>query len=298
MKVSPVFNYLSMVKYEIFYFQHNLAPKWDQRTISRGLYAYLSSGENQLSFLEGDRIALVGDRAKGWQFGENLRTHTFGWFPVAYTELEQEDNHNNWGAPSTMTRNHQNQSQQQQQQQPQQQQHQQQHQHQHQQNVHQQSVVAQRSHSIEHQITPDSSLESTVIDEPVLPPQIQQAYHEDASPTRMFGDTIMYRQSKQYRRVSSGVPSGGGPKPGPPPTLPAPVPTPVVPASYPSGGVSSNNNNNNNHVNNKSQMSSSKSFTNGNGQMSNAEKRKSMPVNANYNSKPVRYISFVFQMKF
>lgn len=64
---------------------------WD-RVIVRALFAYLSSGENQLSFLEGDRIALVGDRAKGWQFGENLRTQKFGWFPIAYTMSETEEN--------------------------------------------------------------------------------------------------------------------------------------------------------------------------------------------------------------
>jgi BAI1-associated protein 2 len=63
---------------------------WD-RPIVKALYAYLSSGENQLSFLEGDRIALVGDRAKGWQFGENLRTQKFGWFPIAYTETEFDE---------------------------------------------------------------------------------------------------------------------------------------------------------------------------------------------------------------
>lgn len=74
--------------------------------------------------------------------------------------------------------------------------------------------------------TPDSSLESTIVDEPAT--SKVNSYHDDSSPTRMFGDTIMYRQSKQFRRIS-----GGAPKPGPPPTLPAPVPTPVVPASYP-----------------------------------------------------------------
>lgn len=213
----------------------------------------MSSGENQLSFLEGDRIALVGDRAKGWQFGENLRTHTFGWFPVAYTELEMEDNHNNWGAPA-IRNGHNNQPShshhQQQQQPPQPLQH-----HSH-------------SHSIDQ--TPDSSLESTVIDEPI-PSKIQNAYHEDASPTRMFGDTIMYRQSKQFRRVSG----GGAPKPGPPPTLPAPVPTPVVPASYP-------NNKQQSHI------SQSHSFSSTVGPPS-VEKRKSMPSTTNY-SKQVKSI--------
>lgn len=58
---------------------------WDQRVTVKALYAYLPSGENQLLLEEGDCIALVGGKAKGWQFGENLRTQTFGWFPIAYT---------------------------------------------------------------------------------------------------------------------------------------------------------------------------------------------------------------------
>lgn len=201
------------------------------------MYAYLSSGENQLSFLEGDRIALVGDRAKGWQFGENLRTHTFGWFPVAYTELEQEDNHTNWGATTNQRNGHS-----QQQQQPQQQQ------------QHHHNPVDQ---------TPDSSLESTIVDESI--PSKMNAYHDDSSPTRMFGDTIMYRQSKQFRRVSAGAP-----KPGPPPTLPAPVPTPVVPASYPK-----------NHISQSHSFSSAAATP-------NAENRKSMPAALNY-SKQVHF---------
>lgn len=52
----------------------------------RALYAYLSSGEHQLSFHEGDVIALVGGRNKGWQYGVNLRNNRCGWFPIAYTE--------------------------------------------------------------------------------------------------------------------------------------------------------------------------------------------------------------------
>ena len=33
-----------------------------------------------------------GDRQKGWQFGENLRTQSSGWFPLAYTEVNIDDN--------------------------------------------------------------------------------------------------------------------------------------------------------------------------------------------------------------
>lgn len=35
-------------------------PGWDTQ-LARALYAYLSSGDNQLSFLEGDIIALMGE---------------------------------------------------------------------------------------------------------------------------------------------------------------------------------------------------------------------------------------------
>ncbi|XP_054724640.1 brain-specific angiogenesis inhibitor 1-associated protein 2-like isoform X2 [Uloborus diversus] len=53
----------------------------------RALYSYLSSGEHQLSFHEGDIIVLIGDRNKGWQYGENTRNHRRGWFPIAYTAV-------------------------------------------------------------------------------------------------------------------------------------------------------------------------------------------------------------------
>lgn len=64
---------------------------WGEASLARAMYAYLSSGDNQLSFLEGDIIVLLGDRNKGWQFGENLRTQCSGWFPLAYTEVIAED---------------------------------------------------------------------------------------------------------------------------------------------------------------------------------------------------------------
>lgn len=296
---------LTLIPFQVIVIANSLlrsAPKWDKRTVSRGLYAYLSSGENQLSFLEGDRIALVGDRAKGWQFGENLRTHTFGWFPVAYTELEQEDNHNNWGSARNgqtelLAPHHSQQQTVQQssqaalQQAPPSQHHQQQ---QAKQKHHQTSAAAsshgaQRSNDHQQQHTPDSSLESNVMDEPLLPAQVQHAYNEDASTQRMFGDTIMYRQSKHSRRVSGGIAAGSGaqPKPGPPPTLPAPVPQPTVPGgSYPSSSSAASSHSQ------ISQMSQSQKFmANGDGgggaPMSNAEKRKSMPAGVNYGKQQV-----------
>lgn len=192
-------------------------PKYDQRPVVRALYSYLASGENQLTFHEHDRIALVGDRANGWQFGENLRTQLFGWFPVAYTEMESDENaHSNWGSA---TNGHQNG---------------------HMKNGMQQTAIIHQSqshHHIDHN-TPEPSLDSTLIeeedeDELSIPSKLVP-FQEDHSPSRMFGDTIMYRQSKQYRRVSGGTNGNlmpnGIPKPGPPPTLPAPIP--IISTSY------------------------------------------------------------------
>ncbi|XP_043463055.1 uncharacterized protein DDB_G0287625 [Leptopilina heterotoma] len=79
-----------------------VAGGWGDAPLARALFAYLSSGENQLSFLEGDLIALMGDRQKGWQFGENLRTQSSGWFPLAYTEVIIDEN---LGSPNHSSNN-------------------------------------------------------------------------------------------------------------------------------------------------------------------------------------------------
>jgi hypothetical protein len=42
-------------------------------------FAYIATGENQLSFFEGDKISVIGEKNEGWQFGENLRTNAYGW---------------------------------------------------------------------------------------------------------------------------------------------------------------------------------------------------------------------------
>jgi len=203
----------------------------------------LASGENQLTFHENDRIALVGERAKGWQFGENLRTQLFGWFPVAYTENELEDQ-NHWSSAQNG------------------------HHHSNGQMQHQQMGGHQNAHHPRDH-TPDSSLDSTLIEEDEDETAISSklaSYQDEHSPTRMFGDTIMYRQSKQYRRVSgNGAMNGIMPKPGPPPTLPAPIPQAV-----PTYGASS-----------KNQISQSHSFSS-NGGPPIIENRKSMPSTLNY----------------
>jgi len=35
-------------------------------------------------------VLCIGERNRGWQFGENMRTQKMGWFPVAYTEVEEK----------------------------------------------------------------------------------------------------------------------------------------------------------------------------------------------------------------
>lgn len=253
-----------------------VAPKYDQRPVVRALYSYLASGENQLTFHEHDRIALVGERANGWQFGENLRTQQFGWFPVAYTEMETDENtHSNWNSVpngQTMLQNghmknsHSQQLQQQQQQQL----------------LQHQMMHQSQSHHLIDQHTPESSLDSTLIEEDEEDdaiPSKMTPYHDEHSPTRMFGDTIMYRQSKQYRRVPSNgnangnmvVVSNGIPKPGPPPTLPAPIPMATTSAYG------------------QSKLTQSHSFTT-NGGVAIGENRKSMPSSMNF-SKQVCYFS-------
>ncbi|GAB6025900.1 hypothetical protein CHUAL_011873 [Chamberlinius hualienensis] len=75
-----------------------------KRPMSRALYSYLSSGEHQLSFHEGDSILIIGERNKGWQYGENLRTRRSGWFPVAYTQMITDDENEDDHTPTTSPR--------------------------------------------------------------------------------------------------------------------------------------------------------------------------------------------------
>ncbi|XP_030372104.1 brain-specific angiogenesis inhibitor 1-associated protein 2 isoform X2 [Scaptodrosophila lebanonensis] len=159
----------------------------DQRPLVKALYAYMPSGENQLSFEEGDRIALVGGKAKGWQFGENLRTQHFGWFPVAYTNAETTEGVS--GGKKLL-------------------------QHERYENLHYERNGAGALRSYHH---------DQYLSEAQLELESDSTYRrrnhsaEESSPTRMFGDTI--KQQKKYRPSS-----GANPRPGPPPTLPAPVP--------------------------------------------------------------------------
>lgn len=57
--------------------EHSLAS--NKVIIVTATFAYTATGENQLSFFEGDKISVIGEKNEGWQFGENLRTNTYGW---------------------------------------------------------------------------------------------------------------------------------------------------------------------------------------------------------------------------
>uniref|UniRef100_A0A1A9WE04 SH3 domain-containing protein n=1 Tax=Glossina brevipalpis TaxID=37001 RepID=A0A1A9WE04_9MUSC len=163
---------------------------WDQRPVVKALYAYMPSGENQLLLDEGDRIALVGGKAKGWQFGENLRTQMFGWFPVSYTNTELINDNK-----SMKSERH----------------------HERYDNVHyERNGSSIRSSYQEHQYRDSEHHHDNGIDSDAT---YRRDRADETSPTRMFGDT--YRQQKKYRPPTN----GNNPRPGPPPTLPAPVPS-------------------------------------------------------------------------
>ncbi|XP_067612858.1 uncharacterized protein DDB_G0287625 isoform X2 [Eurosta solidaginis] len=172
---------------------HTDDGQWDQRPIVKALYAYMPSGENQLPFEEGDRIALVGNKAKGWQFGENLRTQMFGWFPIAYTNaegsgLEREKYRSSERHSDRNSDRYEN-------------------------------VQYERNgcmRNYQDQYMPETHMDPAMESDSTYRRRNNSA--EESSPTRMFGDT--YRNQKKYRPST-----GANPRPGPPPTLPAPVPS-------------------------------------------------------------------------
>nr|CAD7408479.1 unnamed protein product [Timema cristinae] len=182
---------------------------WDS-PLARAMYAYLSSGDNQLSFLEGDIISLMGERNKGWQFGENLRTQCSGWFPLAYTELIVDDgisspthqriqSFDSTGTSTTATTpatptNHMSSSFG---------------------AVTSPTGGAALGHAVGTNLSGKSGTN---------PDTSRSA----AAAVTMFGDTLAHRStfSKQIRRGNTKISASVGP----PPTLPAPVPTPKIPA--------------------------------------------------------------------
>lgn len=229
------------------------AINWDQRPMVRALFAYLSSGENQLSFLEGDQIALVGEKATGWQFGENLRTQQFGWFPIAYTghdtdlsapevngggELKKINNNsgNNYNGLQTYLE----------QQQP--------------------HVEQHMSHmAMNNTLEPPSPHDMSALPEESFYGVVPEG---GISPsTRMFGDTLMYRQSKQYPRMM--MMENGHPQPGLPPSLPAPVPNAAGHQTHSPAGTSK-------------QLSQSQSFSSSLGAPVVEKRPKTIPATINF----------------
>ncbi|XP_039964761.1 uncharacterized protein LOC120777487 isoform X2 [Bactrocera tryoni] len=167
--------------------------QWDQRPVVKALYAYMPSGENQLPFEEGDRIAMVGSKAKGWQFGENLRTQMFGWFPIAYTNAEGAGEREKYRASERHSERSSDRYE----------------------NVHYERNGGMRS-NYHDQYMSEAHMDPAMESDSTYRRRNNSA--EESSPTRMFGDT--FRNQKKYRATA-----GGNPRPGPPPTLPAPVPS-------------------------------------------------------------------------
>lgn len=67
--------------------EHSLASSPPSKISNvTALFAYEATGENQLSFSFGDKISVIGEKNEGWQFGENKRTNSYGWFPISYVE--------------------------------------------------------------------------------------------------------------------------------------------------------------------------------------------------------------------
>nr|XP_036216932.1 putative uncharacterized protein DDB_G0282133 isoform X2 [Bactrocera oleae] len=166
--------------------------QWDQRPVVKALYAYMPSGENQLPFEEGDRIAMVGSKAKGWQFGENLRTQMFGWFPIAYTNAEGTGEREKYRASERHIERSSDRYE----------------------NVHYERNGGMRNYH-DHYMS-EAHMDPAMESDSTYRRRNNSA--EESSPTRMFGDTL--RNQKKYRATA-----GGNPRPGPPPTLPAPVPS-------------------------------------------------------------------------
>ncbi|KAI0221624.1 Brain-specific angiogenesis inhibitor 1-associated protein 2 [Lamellibrachia satsuma] len=63
-------------------------PRCQQQASShvQAMYSYTSADDIQLNFMEGDIIAVLGERKDGWQYGENIHTKSAGWFPISFTQ--------------------------------------------------------------------------------------------------------------------------------------------------------------------------------------------------------------------
>ncbi|XP_055377174.1 GATA zinc finger domain-containing protein 14 [Condylostylus longicornis] len=168
----------------------------EELLIMKAVYTYEANGKNQLNFEEGDRIALIGGRVNGWQFGENLRTKQMGWFPVTY--LEKDNNNHHYHQHIQQHNQYQKQNQQ-----------------------HHNIVNNNNSNNINnhnqynHDQTPMSTLKRGIQNSKSTSEMIAEP-----SPTRMFGDTIQFRNTRYFQKISA-----ADLRTSPPPALPPPIPS-------------------------------------------------------------------------
>ena len=62
-------------------------PHPQSRPQVRAMYTHQANSDTQLSFMEGDILALIGDKKEGWHYGENLSTHRYVDFYKIYHTL-------------------------------------------------------------------------------------------------------------------------------------------------------------------------------------------------------------------
>lgn len=56
------------------------------RSQVKAMYTFTAGVDNQLSFVDGDVITIMGENSDGWQYGQNNNTQKLGWFPLSFTQ--------------------------------------------------------------------------------------------------------------------------------------------------------------------------------------------------------------------
>ncbi|XP_060573463.1 brain-specific angiogenesis inhibitor 1-associated protein 2-like isoform X2 [Ruditapes philippinarum] len=56
------------------------------RSQVQAMYTFTASVDNQLSFMDGDLITIMGENSDGWQYGQNSNSQKLGWFPLSFTQ--------------------------------------------------------------------------------------------------------------------------------------------------------------------------------------------------------------------
>ena len=68
------FSICSILNFPLEDMQHKSTCQRQASSHVQAMYSYNSADEIQLNFVEGDIIAVLGDRKDGWQYGENIHT--------------------------------------------------------------------------------------------------------------------------------------------------------------------------------------------------------------------------------